>query len=378
MNSKCGDESGRRSAAPARLANLVVAGLLLLTVGCATVDDGGSTADGAATLPAERVKDYFIVEARIDGEGPFKLLLDTGSSWVGLSPDAAGRVGHGGERGRYTLGRVTMGSVTARRVTADTLDMTALSGAVGTALDGILSFETFEDRILELDYETSEVRCHDELPARYRGVTALGTGPHDRPFVEVPLQGRTVELLIDSGAGGDLALTGTTGMRWESEPRQVGLVATVDGDLPKILGRLEGGFRLGDLEIEGPLTEKAHRFSFIGAGILRQGSIAFDQRRRLAWMQTSRTDAYRAPSYRGTGVITRPRGSSTVVVAVLEGPARRAGLRPGDVIVSVNGVSHDDIRRGKRPPAREDRIELGVRRGKSHLEFDVAIETMVR
>ncbi|MFG0319693.1 MAG: hypothetical protein ACF8XB_20640, partial [Planctomycetota bacterium JB042] len=34
---------------------------------------------GALVLPTERCGDWFLVEATLDGEGPFRLMIDTGA-----------------------------------------------------------------------------------------------------------------------------------------------------------------------------------------------------------------------------------------------------------------------------------------------------------
>src|ERR1043165_9072169 len=52
---------------------------------------------GEKVLPSRRCGEQFVVDAMINGQGPFALLLDTGCSTLVLDPDAAKKLGGAGK-----------------------------------------------------------------------------------------------------------------------------------------------------------------------------------------------------------------------------------------------------------------------------------------
>jgi carboxyl-terminal processing protease len=80
-------------------------------------------------------------------------------------------------------------------------------------------------------------------------------------------------------------------------------------------------------------------------------------------------------SYSGIGVTVLPEASRLVVSAVPPGPARRSGVKTGDVIVSIDGTPTSRVTfesaLGRILGPEGSTVRLGVRRGSELLEFQV-------
>jgi predicted aspartyl protease len=113
-----------------------------------------------------------LVDATLNGTGPFRFLIDTGSSTVSIathvaemsgvvvqSPDLAGYSGVGGD---YTFrnGRVRSLEVAGREVqelSVSVAPLGDLAETVGTAVDGILGYPFLSRFRLTIDYAASEI-----------------------------------------------------------------------------------------------------------------------------------------------------------------------------------------------------------------------------
>jgi predicted aspartyl protease len=112
-----------------------------------------------------RLKPLVLVQARVNGAGPFTMQIDTGATGSTLSPGAAARAGVtaqgrgalGGAGGSVAVGvakaQLAFGSIQRDLpvvAISDAID--AISVAVGTPIDGILGTDFFQATRLTLDY----------------------------------------------------------------------------------------------------------------------------------------------------------------------------------------------------------------------------------
>jgi predicted aspartyl protease len=134
-----------------------------------TIDFAGMAGPPAAALPMEVTpkRPMTVVSARINGQGPFRLAVDTGAGATILSPQAAvraalptggqtlGLAGAGGHgtSGRLERGRVEVGAArweNAALVVADL--MGPVSAEAGEEIDGVLGAPLIAHGTLILDY----------------------------------------------------------------------------------------------------------------------------------------------------------------------------------------------------------------------------------
>ena len=173
-----------------RLLLLLAACAVLLTLGACTSLDSlsapfrrtpprpGRTTLGSklVLVPTKAIGNYLVVEAKWDRSGPYRFLIDTGSSVTLVTPAFAKRYaskeappsdaprvrvlsadGQATELPPTTLRQLSLGDARFDDVFALIYDCTALSAHLGVKIDGILGFPLFRETLLTLDYPRARV-----------------------------------------------------------------------------------------------------------------------------------------------------------------------------------------------------------------------------
>ena len=240
-----------------------------------------------------------VVEVRLNGQGPFAFMIDTGAGMqadidtavaeqLRLQPD--GRVLNGdpsGENDRavdtVTIGSLALGSVEFRRVTAVVRPQRITKDY--PAVDGILGFALFNDYLLTLDYKAMQVRlARGSLPAA-NGVDILNFEIENRiPIVELAVGRIRMKAHIDSGnfvAGFILPQDVVEQLQLLSQPVVIGRARSVSNQIELKQAQLKGTIRLGTFEFAQPsITFPALSETNIGFEILRDFTLTFDQKNR--------------------------------------------------------------------------------------------------
>jgi clan AA aspartic protease (TIGR02281 family) len=202
-----------------------------------------ATTGFAASDPQDTV--HFVLDAHgavvvpvfIDGQGPFRFMVDTGASASSVSQTLAARIGVAPiakaevitTAGRATLAvvripRVTVGTVVAEALLASVLPASVLEAAAA-GLDGVLGQDFLGPHNYTLDYRRKTLSWNVN-PDDERGTRLALLSRDARVLVELPQGGeRTVLLVPDSGADGLVLFTR-------------------GGESPLALGALPGAARL--------------------------------------------------------------------------------------------------------------------------------------
>lgn len=166
--------------------------------------------------------DHILIEARLGGNGPFTLLLDTGyvaPFTVALSAGAAERAGARAERGPlfvsraavgravsfapWTLSGLSLGSIRLGPVSAGVTDaIDTVGAALHARLDGALGHDFLASRVIAIDYPCRSVDLQATAPET--PPTAGFTVAPIRPLLLVTarINGRgPYRLVFDTGAG---------------------------------------------------------------------------------------------------------------------------------------------------------------------------------
>jgi hypothetical protein len=385
---------------------LLAAGFALLALnGCATTAtlrfDRERLEPGQVALPGRTVSHLLMVEGTIGGAGPYRFLIDTGSSVTLVSdriaetlPDfrAAGGLAPvqvisaaGGSTllGSTTLPSLELGTATFANIRAAVYDFADFSNHLGLTVDGILGFPIFRDVLLTLDYPRNRVVLSPRFPARTIPGVAIPFALEDgtRPIVNVELGGSTFMALIDSGS--DLSFTlNPTGLNppFKSGPRNGPVVSTLSGSDPRQIGRLADTLSLGTCEIREPRVMLTDQLSTIGAEILRHYTLTFDQRRGLLILDPARDGAVRLPPQRSTGLSFARLPAEWRVLQVLDdAPAATRQIEPGDVIVGINGepINRWNLDRFEKQLREDNSIEYLFRRGNRTFQLKVPVFDLV-
>lgn len=315
-------------------------------------------------LPTTRCRDFFTVEARINGTGPWRLLLDTGTGETLLDPRLRARVAPG------AIDSLRVGAFVARRVAVEEQEMGALSNALGLHLDGIVGHPVFAGGAITYDYPAGEVRLsRRRLSAGQAGVAPIRT--RRRPVVQARIGGETVGVLIDTGSSQGLSLTRLHRFALAERPVPTGARVRVDGVHRLRTARLSARVHLGPVRLDGPIVHESPAMELVGTRILRHFVVTFDQRGGLvafARPEAHVSEPLPPETEWSLGMALQARATGHEVLEVFPGsPAAHAGLLPGDRIVGEGGASAPAGRCAaapvELPPPPPGPVRLTVERG---------------
>lgn len=311
-----------------------------------------------------------VVEATIEGRGPFRMLIETGCECVHLSPqvvaglaevlvpltdDKLFRAG-GTFVGRLHRARsIAVGGATLTDVvvTADN----ALQG-----VDGILGLPAFRDLLLTVDYPAQRLVLEQgALPAPDgRQILPMRRVFGDLYGIDLPVGAHTLPALLDTQSGFGLITSPTLarGLHLASAPVPAGEV--VMGGMttaPWQVARLADTIHIGAYRLPAQLVSViAHpptrpRLANVGGQLFQHFAVTFDQRTaRVRFAREGSTvipgpGPYRSFGLRAAATRTgRTRSGATRVLSVTPGgAAARAGLRIGDVVARVGGAAVETL-----------------------------------
>jgi hypothetical protein len=309
-------------------------------------------------IPAQIIGNHFIVETRWDKHGPWRFLVDTGSSVTLVSPGFASRYGfqqsaatnppvriRSADGGTVNLPainikRLELGDAHFLNIPAFTYNCDELSAHLGVRIDGILGFPLFRDVVFSLDYPQSRLVIGTAGTAPLLPGSLIPFNNERRtPIVSIALGDETFTTLIDSGSDGPLMLN-PFGLNPEFTygPRPGGTVGTLTGDRPQQIGRLRQPLVIGAYTLERPLVDITDQLSSIGGEVLKHFCVTFDPPRNHVTFFRDSTAAIASGPRRSSGLSFTKTPAYWRVVGVVPGsPAEKAGIQRGDLIARING-----------------------------------------
>lgn len=356
---------------------------------------------GQVALPGRTVSNLLLIEGTVGGAGPYRFLIDTGSSITLVSDHIAETLpgfriagslasvqvvsAAGGSTllGSTNLPSLELGGSRFTNLRAAIYDFTDFSNHLGFTVDGILGLPIFRDVLLTLDYPRNRVVISPRFPARaVPGIAipyALENGT--RPIINAALGDTSFNALIDSGS--DLPFTlNPTGLNpeFKAGPRTGPVVSTLSGNEPGQIGRLADILTLGTCEIIEPRVMLTDQLSTIGAEILRHFTLTIDQHRGLVILAPASESAVQLPAQRSTGLSFARLPAEWRVLQVLDdAPPATHQIEPDDAIVGINGepVTRWNLDRFEKQLREADSIEYLLRRGERRFLLTVPIFDLV-
>ncbi len=336
-----------------------------------------------------------VIEVKVNGEGPFRFLFDTGAAGGGrINAELSNRLGLkvvGEALASDPSGRQAR---TVQRVGVDTLeiggakfsqiamgrdDRPAAEQMGRSDIAGIIGFGVFRDCLVTLDYPAERLIIESgELPAA-DGKTILSyAAPRGISEVTLSIDGRDVVAHIDSGSMGGIGLPKFVAdeLTFASEPVVIGKASTGFNEFEIREGVLNETVRLGSIALKNPVVSIFDIFptANLGGQFLRHFAITFDQRHeRVRFALNSNKPIELKPRYR-IGVMLRPTPDALIVADVVPGgPADKAGLRKGDRIVSLNGKPVQEVgpQAQQEMFGRPEPIRLRIDRGGEEMEMSL-------
>jgi hypothetical protein len=351
------------------------------------------TGRAEVAVPMEVHDGHLFVRVRIDGKGPFRMLLDSGSISV-LLPEVArtlklpaGATGAGNADVKVVRAQqLNIGGVTIGKPTFATIDLKALLQRVEGVDDvaGVVGVEIFKRLPTTIDYDRGQLVLHNPASFKYagKGVAVPLSFRGTMPRVRARLDGIDGVFDIGTGARGSLLLAAPFVEANDLAVRYNATQTVVAGS--GVGGIVRGKLaRAGELDIGGVTVQRpvvvlalpgtgaaagidAPAAGSIGYGILRRLNPTFDYARGIVYLDSGASTT-EADSFERAGLwLERGPTGLVVVDVVADGPAAAAGLKTGDVVTAVNGkavgsMSLAAARAAQRAPAGSAlRLQLDV------------------
>ena len=304
-----------------RWVGLVISLLLAGAAGCGFAPRRTSIPRGGASAPMRVEDNQPGVEVKINGRGPYRVLLDTGASpALSVSPPVAkelglrrlpGYVRLRAANGKWVRGarssvrRIAVGGAVFEDVPAVILDFgePQFAGVVGMGLfaDCVVTFR-FPERRLTLLPGRLDATDPDTLAVPFE--YGLPLVPVTPPLADGP---RPVHVLLDTGSNGGLILPACLRDRLPVLPGYRAQVVgdTLGGSRSIELVKLRGKLGVGHYSAENPVIGLAPGRGAMGTGALLPFDVAIDPRSKRVRL-TLRAAATQAATQPATQPATRP------------------------------------------------------------------------
>jgi hypothetical protein len=377
---------------------------VLVLAGCVAIRrepprPGRTTLDSPLIiLPAQIVGNLLLVEARWDRNGPYRFLVDTGSSVTLMSPAIVRRYPGVGPQGTAmrvrgaegsvtelpgaSLRRLELGSARFDNVPVLIYDPAALSAHLGVKIDGVLGFPLFREVLLTLDYPGRRVLLQPVQPAPLvPGAIIRFDDTRKTPLVPIQLGDRTLIALIDSGSDAAFTLN-PVGLepQFAFGPRLGATIGTLAGDRTQQIGRLAEPISVGGYLFSQPIVDLTDELSTIGGDALRHFTVTFDQERNSVTFYREAREPITAPARRSAGVSFNKTPAYWRVVGVVPGSSAAAeGVQDGDLVTRINGepVARWDLQRYEQLVSGGGEITLTFLFGNDEVEKRVRVFELV-
>lgn len=262
----------------------------------------------------------------IDGEGPYRMMLDTGSGTIVLPPRIAKPLNlppgaAGSEFVRSAGGYATvdyrrirslqLGNAEFREVDARILDLPENILGPNERVDGLLGLRLFHDMLITLDYETGRFTIDPNgslNPADPDVIAAkLDNGKH--LTFPVTIGDKQFPFVLDTGTSFGFMLTDDVAqqVKYAVGPMDAGISQTATGGMKVQVGRLAQRLKIANHVFERPVvyTRPSNMIVFtpnaeiplfskeqslIGGEALRYFELSIDQRQNLIRLRRARTD----------------------------------------------------------------------------------------
>lgn len=376
----------------------------------------------ARNIPFELNADKIYVQVRLNGQGPFWLMLDTGSPGMVLDTATAARLGlplgksgetTGAGEASFTLTEVTstvdaeLPGVTLQKQPAAVGPLDRVIGPFeGRHLEGLLGCHNLMTRfVVEIDYARRLIHfisSQEFKPGPGAKIVPI-TLDEGHPFVEAtiePLRGEPIKgwFLVDTGMRRHMLLTTPFVDQNDLLARSAPTVLTttgggIGGQVFSHVGRIRS-VRFGELTVKdfpaslsqakSGLVATGFTAGIIGAAVLQCYRVAFDySRNRLVFWEheydADDLDFDKSGLFLVAGFEDRSRIRVTDVVA--NSPAAEAGLKAGDRLIAVDGqpigeLALERVRRRLRGPA-ASKVDLTFERGGESIRVTLLLRKVV-
>ena len=367
---------------------------------------------GKSIVPISVENGLLIVDVLINGQGPFPMIFDTGSTEtvtseaataLGLTVESSGTLTGSGEKtvavGLSQLGEVRIGEAQVANVVVPVAPFPRFITDRGNRppVAGLIGYEFLKRFAIRIAYENATLML---TPAQDFHYTGNGQRvplffADKLPAITATADGVAGTFEIDTGSSRSVVLQRAFVEKHGFEFRHShGLhmkTGGVDAIFDTIATRLDG-FSIGNYQIKRPGVEfppngktgfpVASLDGSIGYQILRQFDITFDCARSELFLERSAAFGVKTVVWKTGFQAVKADSSNFRVVNVLPNtPAVRADIRIGDLITELNGRSAASLGQadftGLMQQADGTIVRLGVARDDAHRSVALTLKELV-
>lgn len=323
----------------------------------------------SVSLPMERYLGWAVVEAFVNGNGPYRFLIDTGAPGIvvrselveemkltaptefggpGVEIRVAGPGGKGIPATLHQIKSMKLGD-------SELIELKAVATKlpIPRRIAGVIGMGVFRDCLLTFDYPASKVTLtRGELPP-VNGRDILDfSQPQQRgshPVISVDVCGQPVDFTLDTGSTGWFSFTTEVAghCSFAYGPVDGPKGRTVDQDLDTRVARLRGELKFGQYVVRNPhgvVDREAPHTSLIGSRILEKFAITLDQENlRIRFARTD-PSPITPPAFRVAGFNLQDEDAGFVVWGLMPGSsAEKEGLKDGDIVLEIQGKPASEL-----------------------------------
>jgi hypothetical protein len=390
------------------------AGLPQTAFGAPKVEVADFSISGGAhetSFPFQLINNHIYADVSVNGKGPYNFIFDTGGVNV-VTPRVAKELGiktEGKMEGRGAgsghmdfglakIGKLQLGTAEVKDQLFVVAPLDQMAPVEGIDMPGMVGFETFRRFVTRFDYGAHIVTLisPESFDPKDAGTAVPFKFNGNMIEINATYAGNPGNYTIDTGSRSSLTFT-TPYIAAHDLFRGATLVDAVTGwgvGGPTRSRVLHGKpFSLGAETVQSPVvevsTDKAGATidpaiaGNIGAGILKRWIVTLDYGHQVMYLKPVAAPVEDLDTFDRAGLWFNQSAEGFAVVDVTKGaPADRAGFKPGDVIVGVNGTPASalklyELRKQLRDEAPGTVVTFTVRRGDTQQSVPVTLRDLI-
>jgi hypothetical protein len=315
----------------------------------------------------ELIDNRVFIDVYLNGSGPFKMILDSNSSSLTVSPEIARKLNlplmnptpcGGAGIGQQTcydthLDSATVSGMQTRVDDAAVVPTAAISQVIGfQRLDGVLGVHFFEEHVLLFNYRSNQLTIYSsasDFSSAGRIIPLVPDREHPEFLaVKASADGKPGIFAIDTGDRSDLTVFKLFADTSHIRDSYSHFITSITGQ--GVNGPIHADvLRLNQFEFDGaqfalfparfppPQDFSSKKMSgSIGNGLLKAFNFYFDYPHQRLILIDRNGEAYK--NYDRSGLwLTYSRHGFIIGDVVVGSPAATLGLKVGDIVVAVNG-----------------------------------------